>query len=106
MATLLSTSIILVFLLIILGITFQKPIIHLIRKHRDTKLRMWCIKQAAQNPPMDQFDGNLESYSSSPIAIASSAEFIYLFIKEHVTFLSDQEKEAIFPEKYKKKDDS
>lgn len=66
MTTLLLASIILVFLLIILGITFRKAIIRLIRKHRDTKLRIWCIKQAAQNPPMDQYDGNLESYSSSP----------------------------------------
>ena len=39
-------------------------------------------------------------------AVAASAERIYLFIKEYITYLSDEEKEAIFPEKYKKKDDS
>ena len=83
MTTLLLTSIILVFLLIILGITFRKPIIRLIRKHQDTKLRKWCVQQA----------------------VAASAERIYLFIKEYITYLSDEEKEAIFPEKYKKKED-
>jgi len=46
MTTLLLTSIILVFLLIILGITFRKPIIRLIHNHQDTKLRKWCVQQA------------------------------------------------------------
>lgn len=99
MATILLLAAVLAFLFIIIGIAFRKPILRAIRKHQDTKLRMWCVKQAAQNPPMDQYDGNLEAYSSSSDAIAESAEAIYLFIKEHTTYLSDEEEKAIFPEK-------
>ena len=77
MTTLLLTSIILVFLLIILGITYRKPIISLIHYHQDTKLRKWCVQQATIRKTFD-----------------------------YITYLSDEEIDAIFPEKYKKKDDS
>lgn len=103
MTTLLLTSIILVFLLIILGITFRKPIIRLIRKHQDTKLRKWCVQQAIISKTFDSYDPYTETYYASSNAVAASAERIYLFIKEYITYLSDEEKEAIFPEKYKKK---
>ena len=104
MTTLLLTSIILVFLLIILGITFRKPIIRLIRKHQDTKLRKWCVQQAIISKTFDSYDPYTETYYASSNAVAASAERIYLFIKEYITYLSDEEKEAIFPEKYKKKE--
>lgn len=106
MTTLLLTSIILVFLLIILGITFRKPIIRLIHNHQDTKLRKWCVQQATISKTFDSYDHYTETYYASSNAVAASAERIYLFIKEYITYLSDEEKEAIFPEKYKKKDDA
>ena len=96
MTTLLLTSIILVFLLIILGI----------HNHQDTKLRKWCVQQATISKTFDSYDHYTETYYASSNAVAASAERIYLFIKEYITYLSDEEKEAIFPEKYKKKDDS
>lgn len=46
MATILLLTAILA-LLSIIGIAFWKPILRTIRKHQDTKLRMWCIEQAA-----------------------------------------------------------
>lgn len=106
MTTLLLTSIILVFLLIILGITFQKPIIRLIRKHRDTKLRMWCIEQAVQTDLTAHIDPDTGAKYACEWNFISLAEKYYLFLTEHITYLSDEEKEAIFPEKYKKKEDS
>lgn len=106
MTTLLLITIILVFLLIIVGITFQKPIIRLIRKHQDTKLRRWCIEQAVQTDLSGFVDSNDDIRYASECNFVSLAEKYYLFLTEHITYLSDEEKEAIFPEKYKEKDDS
>lgn len=106
MTTPLLITITLVFLLIIVGITFRKPIIRLIRKHRDTKLRMWCIEQAVQTDLTAHIDLDTGVKYACEWNFVSLAEKYYLFLTEHITYLSDEEKEAIFPEKYKKKDDS
>ena len=106
MTTILLISFILVFLLIIVGITFAKPIFRLIRKHQDTKLRMWCIEQAAKTDLSGFVDSNDDIRYASECNFVSLAEKYYLFLTEHITYLSDEEKEFIFPEKYKKKDDS
>ena len=74
MTTLLLTSIILVFLLIILGITFRKPIIRLIHNHQDTKLRKWCVQQATISKTFDSYDHYTETYYASSNAVAASAE--------------------------------
>lgn len=106
MTTLLLTSIILVFLLIILGITFRKPIIRIVHNHRDKNLRKWCVKQAVQTDLTGGIDYDADIKYASECHFVSLAEKYYLFITEHITYLSDEEKETIFPEKYKKKDDS
>ena len=64
------------------------------------------MQQATISKTFDSYDHYTETYYASSNAVAASAERIYLFIKEYITYLSDEEKEAIFPEKYKKKDDS
>ena len=61
------------------------------------------MQQATISKTFDSYDHYTETYYASSNAVAASAERIYLFIKEYITYL---EKEAIFPEKYKKKDDS
>ena len=63
------------------------------------------MQQATISKTFDSYDHYTETYYASSNAVAAS-ERIYLFIKEYITYLSDEEKEAIFPEKYKKKDDS
>lgn len=106
MTTPLLITITLVFLLIIVGITFRKPIIRLIRKRRDTKLRKWCIKQAVQTDLTAHIDLDTGVKYACEWNFISLAEKYYLFLTEHITYLTDGEKEAIFPEKYKKKEDS
>lgn len=63
------------------------------------------MQQATISKTFDSYDHYAETYYASSNAVAASAERIYLFIKEYITYLSDEEKEAIFPEKYKKKED-
>lgn len=106
MTTPLLITITLVFLLIIVGITFRKPFISQIRKHRDTKLRMWCIEQAVQTDLTANIDPDTGVKYACEWNFVSLAEKYYLFLTEHITYLSDEEKVAIFPEKYKKKEDS
>lgn len=106
MTTPLLITITLVFLLIIVGITFQKPIIRLVRERRDTKLRMWCIEQAVQTDLTANIDPDTGVKYACEWNFVSLAEKYYLFLTEHITYLSDEEKVAIFPEKYKKKEDS
>ena len=64
------------------------------------------MQQATISKTFDSYDHYTETYYASSNAVAASAERIYLFIKEYITYLSDEEKEAIFPEQDKKKDDS
>lgn len=80
--------------------------IHLTHNHQDTKLRKWCIKQAVQTDLSGFVDSDDDIRYASKCNFISLAEKYYLFLTEHITYLSDEEKEAIFPEKYKKKGDS
>lgn len=100
MTTLLSISIILVFLLII-GIALSKPIFCIIRKHKDIKLRMWCIKQASLTDVCNYIESDSGTPYATEEAFVSLAEKYYLFLTEHTTYLSKEEKLVIFPEKYK-----
>lgn len=106
MATILLIIVTLTFLLIIIGIAFRKPIICTVHNHRDTKLRMWCIEQAVQTDLTAHIDPDTGAKYACEWNFISLAEKYYLFLTEHITYLSDEEKEAIFPEKYKKKEDS
>lgn len=97
MTTVLLIAIIFVFLFIIVGITFWKPIIHLIREHRDAKLRMWCIEQASVTHVCNYVDSDYGNTYSTEKGFVSLAEKYYLFITEHITYLSDEDKKSIFP---------
>lgn len=104
MTTIISISAIAILLLIIIVIAFSSSILCIIRKRQDTKLRMWCIEQAVQTDLAGGIDSDTGTKYASEWNFVSLAEKYYLFLTEHITYLSDEDKEAIFPEKYKKKD--
>ena len=51
------------------------------------------MQQATISKTFDSYDHYTETYYASSNAVAASAERIYLFIKEYITYLSDEEKE-------------
>ena len=53
------------------------------------------MQQATISKTFDSYDHYTETYYASSNAVAASAERIYLFIKEYITYLSDEEKEAM-----------
>lgn len=74
-------------------------------KTKDERLRKWCIKQASTTNLSSYIDEETRSTYATEVEFVSLAEKYYLFMTEHITYLSDEDKKIIFPEKYHKKED-
>lgn len=97
------TTIILI-LAIIIAISMTSIVVFVL-KTKDERLRKWCIKQASNTNIRPYFDENTGFAYATETDFVSLAEKYYLFMTEHITYLSDEDKEIIFPEKYHKKED-
>lgn len=92
-------------ILLIVGLLARTYLSKTICDYQDRKLRKWCIKQATSASVSDELSEDSGIAYSTEYAFCSLAEKYYLFLVEKITFLTDAEKKAIFPEKYPEKEE-
>lgn len=80
-------------------LTFNLGIHQYFRNRNDIRLRKWCIQQASKTDVKNCCDCDTGSTYSTEVGFISLAEKYYLFISEHITYLTDEEKVAIWPNK-------